>query len=129
MGQSVHKTSTLLLISHFFPLFQHGSSPWLQSFRINLLQHCLSTNRSLLHCISSCCSVWPSTDHSVDICSDVVLSTGCRKIPAAQWSPPGAADLCSAHEAPLPALTVGLFLTLFYSLLSLPLLHSDFSFS
>lgn len=104
----------------FFPCSRHGSSPWLQSFRINLLQHQLSTGCSLLQCISSCCGVGSSTSHSMGICSGMVLSTGCREMPAAQWSPPGAAgDLCSAYGAPPPALTAGLFLTLFSSLLFL----------
>lgn len=69
--QSVHNTSSPALFPpHAFHLLQRGSSP----------------GHGSCHEISPCSSMGSSRSYSVDVCSRVVLSTGCREIPAP--SPP-----------------------------------------
>lgn len=44
------------------------------------------------HGLSMCCNVRSSMGCSMDICSGMALSVGCREVPAPVWSPPQAAD-------------------------------------
>lgn len=70
-----------------FPCSSIGPSCGLQSFRINLLQCGLSKGSSP-SVKSASSGLESSTCCSVDICSDVVFSVGCREIPAPPWSLP-----------------------------------------
>lgn len=69
MLQSVRRAFSLLVLPpHPFPLLQHGLSVGHSSFR----------NTQLLH-------EGFSTGCRVDMCSDTVLSMGCRERPAPLW--------------------------------------------
>ena len=82
--QSLHNSSSLLLLPlQAFPLLCesfHG----LQSFRKSMLQH----RPQFLHEISTCSGMGFSMGCSVGICSSVVLSTCCREISVLAAGPP-----------------------------------------
>lgn len=97
--QSVCNALTLLLFPYIPPLLQHVTSPWLQSFGTNLLQHGLSSVCSLLQGISSCYDrvlqrpqhghlVWPSPQAAWKCLLYSTALIGCGSY------------LCSPPEAP-----------------------------
>ena len=82
-----NSSSPLLLPSHTFPLLRCGiskgcsASGWTCS-TVESSPH----GPQFLQRICTCSGLGSSMGCSVDICSRVVLSTGCRQIPAPPWS-------------------------------------------